>query len=103
MNCLLVLKINNLLTVARYLVLLIVVVDDLLLPCRGRVGLKTDGTDDTADRGGPTNYRNELSIHRASPVWFVHWLAIHMASPVPIYPIWLYTGLDRTYYSSVFL
>ena len=45
----------------------------------------------------------EVSIHRASPVWFVHWLAIHRASPVPIYAIWLYTGLARTYYSFVFL
>jgi len=35
----------------------------------------------------------EVSIHRASPVWFVHWLAIHRVSPVPIYAIWLYTGL----------
>ena len=50
-------------------------------------------------------YVNEVSIHRASPVWFVHWLAIYtgLASPVPIYAIWLYTGLDRTYYSFVFL
>ena len=49
-------------------------------------------------------HNNEVSIHRAtSPVWFVHWLAIHRASPVPIYAIWLYTGLNRTYYSSVFL
>ena len=51
----------------------------------------------------PLNMRKEVSIHRASPVWFVHWLAIHRASPVPIYAIWLYTGLDRTYYSFVFL
>jgi len=29
----------------------------------------------------------EVSIHRASPVWF--------------YIGWLYTGLDGTYYSSV--
>jgi len=43
------------------------------------------------------NYAMEVSIHRASPVWFVHWLAIHRASPVPIYAIWLYTGLDRTF------
>ena len=49
------------------------------------------------------NIKLEVSIHRASPVWFIHWLAIHRASPVPIYTIWLYTGLDRTYYSFVFL
>ena len=30
-------------------------------------------------------------------------VSIHRASPVPIYAIWLYTGLDRTYYSFVFL
>ena len=48
-------------------------------------------------------FAKEVSIHKASPVWFVHWLAIHRASPVPIYAIWLYTGLDRTYYSFVFL
>ena len=52
---------------------------------------------------GIEDYFREVSIHRASPVWFVHWLAIHRASPVPIYVIWLYTGLDRTYYSFVFL
>ena len=56
--------------------------------------------DHTTDK---TNKAYEVSIHRASPVWFVHWLAIHRASPVPIYAIWLYTGLDRTYYSFVFL
>ena len=48
------------------------------------------------------NIFSQVSIHRASPVWFLHWLAMHRASPVAIYPIWLYTGLDRTYYSSYF-
>ena len=50
-----------------------------------------------------TDNLNEVSIHRDSPVWFVHWLAIHTASPVCLYVDWLYTGLDGTYYNSVFL
>jgi len=58
------------------------------------------GNIDTVSKYPQSQQLSEGSVYTQ---WFVHWLAIHRASPVPIYAIWLYTGLDRTYYSFVFL